>query len=94
MEAFCANFHLVRTKIVLFVLELESNPLLGLESSSEKHIFCMKHEENVRILPSFDHGILSQIVSSHKLSELFSIDRLLWSPPTYVGHKMGGGCHL
>ena len=77
MEAFCANFHLVRTKIVLSALEFKFCPLRGIESSSDRHIFPMKHEENVRILPSIDHGILSELVITHKLCELLPIDRHL-----------------
>ena len=42
-----------------------------------KHFFCMKHEENVQFLPSLHHGILSELVSAHKLCELASIDRHL-----------------
>ena len=58
MEAFCANVDLGHIKFVLSVLKFVSCLLRELESSLDKEIFLMKHEQNVRILPSIDTGIL------------------------------------
>ena len=40
----------------------------------------MKHGENVQILASIDHGILSELVKTHKLCKLLSIDCRLGVP--------------